>query len=161
MDDYVSKPVKRQTLEAALARWLTADAAPISTSAEHAEAAPDLVLDRSVLEQLRQLFDGDLSDVIAAYLGDAPAQIDAMANAIATGDYASLGRAAHSLRSSSRSLGAHRVAELATSIETKARAQGALDEIRGLVGRLRTAHDAVAPALRQAGGLEDPQARAS
>jgi two-component system, sensor histidine kinase and response regulator len=161
MDDYVSKPVKRQTLEAALARWLATDAAPASSATELPEAPSDLVLDRTVLEQLRQLFDGDLSEVIAAYLSDAPAQIDSMSNALARVDYASLGRAAHSLRSSSRSLGAHRVAELATSIETKARAQGALDEIRGLVTQLRAAHDAVGPALRQAGGLQEPQARAS
>jgi CheY-like chemotaxis protein/anti-sigma regulatory factor (Ser/Thr protein kinase) len=161
MDDYVSKPVKRQTLEAALVRWLTPAAAPTAAAMEQPETPQGLALDRAVLAQLRQLFDGDLSEVIGAYLGDAPAQIDSMANACAAHDYAALGRAAHSLRSSSRSLGAHRVAELATSIEARARAQSSLEEIRPLVAQLRAAHDAVAPALRQAGGLDAQQAQAS
>jgi signal transduction histidine kinase/DNA-binding response OmpR family regulator len=151
MDDYVSKPVKRQTLEAALARWLTPGAAAVPTRSEQSEPPLGLALDRAVLEQLRQLFDGDLSEVIAAYLSDAPAQIDSMESAIASIDYTALGRAAHSLRSSSRSVGAHGVAAAATSIEAQARAHGALEEIRVLVTQLRAAYDAAAPALQAAG----------
>lgn len=161
MDDYVSKPVKRDALESALNRWLRAaiEAAAPSAAIEPTPHSSDAALDHSALEQLRQLFDGDLSEVICAYLSDAPVQIDSMANAIAQQDHAALARAAHTLRSSSRSLGAHAVAELAISIETLGRANGSFDAARPLVAQLRSAHDAIEPHLRQAGSL-DAKARA-
>lgn len=150
MDDYVSKPVKKSTLESVLARWL-ASAEQSKPGVQTAQTAnDDAVLDAAVVEQLRQLFDGDLSEIIDTYLHDMPAQLAAMERAIDASDYDVLARSAHSLKSSSRALGAMSVSQLASRIETLGRSQGLLSDAILLLAQLREAHAATDPKLKEA-----------
>jgi two-component system sensor histidine kinase/response regulator len=142
MDDYLSKPFKREGLGAILARWLTGDASR-ATMQRKQVASPepladtDMTLNLEMLGQLREMFEGDLSGVLQAYLVDAQGQIGAMANAIERDSCVELGRAAHSLKSTSRSVGAEGVANLAAELETLARNEGCSARAVPTLQRLR------------------------
>jgi HPt (histidine-containing phosphotransfer) domain-containing protein len=174
MDDYVAKPIKREIVAAALARWMTVNhqgQGPFSgspdTMAEAAIGKPtrqelsragsasnELALDKAVLMQLRDLMGEGLGDVIATYLSDTPVQLENIASAIERGDQAGLARAAHSVKSSSHSLGAIVLGKVAEALEVLMREKGSLDEAARLSASLRVAFDAVTPSLREAAAEE-------
>jgi signal transduction histidine kinase/CheY-like chemotaxis protein/HPt (histidine-containing phosphotransfer) domain-containing protein len=143
MDDYIAKPVKREHLAQTLARWLNetrSGSAEPQITKSHMTADADNALDEAVFERLCELFEDDVSDVIGAYLADTPVQFDVMSQAIAAADHPVLDRAAHSLKSSSRSMGATKVADLAERLETCGRKRGSLEEARTLLTDLRQAY---------------------
>ena len=80
-----------------------------------------MALDQTTLNELRALDpDGSsqvLAQIIASYLEDAPNPIRQMQAALAGSDLAGLTRHAHSLKSTSLSLGATRVSQIARDIE--------------------------------------------
>jgi HPt (histidine-containing phosphotransfer) domain-containing protein len=80
----------------------------------------DGVLDRTALDTLLELVGGDtafLAELIDTFLEDTPMIIVEMRFAVASGDSASLRRAAHTLKSNSRTFGAHRLGDLCRQIE--------------------------------------------
>src|SRR5262249_47388195 len=80
MDDYLTKPFKRESLGAALARWLAPRFITTTNVAQPAHAiATSTALNADALRQLREVFDGDISGVVGAYLSDGQTQINAMA----------------------------------------------------------------------------------
>jgi HPt (histidine-containing phosphotransfer) domain-containing protein len=104
-------------------------------------------LDMAAVEQLRELFDGDLTDVVTSYARDTPEQLKTIADALAQHDYVVLQRAAHSLKASSFSLGAQIVGKLAAKLEAIARKSGDLTDAAELQVELRKAAEAVVPQL--------------
>jgi CheY-like chemotaxis protein/HPt (histidine-containing phosphotransfer) domain-containing protein len=139
MDDYVTKPVSEADLARVLARYIPAD-----------EASP---LDEEVVSRLQALSSDDsdfLGELASLYLGDAPARLAAMREAVASGDAETFASAAHALKSSSGNVGATRMRDLASSLETIGKsgttegAQAVLDEadaelerVAGALGRMR------------------------
>src|SRR5688500_10316663 len=103
MDDYLTKPIKREVLAATLARWLKPAAAeqPDAGAVIAAEQKPaqrsDTAIDPAALAALSTLMGEDVGDVLRMYLSDTPEQFSCMQTAIDTGDHTSLGRSAHSL----------------------------------------------------------------
>lgn len=86
-------------------------------------------IDRQVLSDLAEAAGDDrtfLNDLIDAYLRDASAQLGAMRDAVHAGDAASFNRAAHSLKSTSGSVGAVGLAALCAELEAFG-AAGSLD----------------------------------
>jgi two-component system, sensor histidine kinase and response regulator len=149
MDDYVSKPIKRDALSDTLSRWIGASAGQAALMLKPGASAQDQVLDLSAFAQLRELFDNDVDLLIESYLQDSVAQIDSMTHAVNSADRETLMRSAHSLKSSSRSLGARTVSELAEQIEALSRGAGSIDDMKDLIGKLRWAQTAVAARLQQ------------
>ncbi|WP_456425625.1 two-component regulator propeller domain-containing protein [Rhodocaloribacter sp.] len=130
MDDYISKPVRVPELEAALARCRkSADAVaqperagePEPERAEDASAADETPLNLSRLEEATGDDPVFMREVLKTYLIDTPNLIDALWTAYAADDMEGLARAAHSLKSSSRTCGADHLAELSRKIEAKSR----------------------------------------
>ena len=80
-----------------------------------------MALNQAALEELRSLdpdgSTGLLARIITTYLDDASALLRQINSALAAGDCASLARHAHSLKSTSMSLGAAQVGALAREIE--------------------------------------------
>ncbi|MEM9453720.1 MAG: ATP-binding protein [Myxococcota bacterium] len=106
------------------------------------------VLDPGVVDELRALEQGQpgiLAEVTRLYLGQAPAQIEAVEQA---SDPSRRARAAHLLRSASLSVGAAGVGRIASAIEVAARAGDATD---ALLPSLRAAFDAVEPVIEALG----------
>jgi HPt (histidine-containing phosphotransfer) domain-containing protein len=80
-----------------------------------------MTLDQAALNELRALdpegSSGVLARIITSYLNDAPNLIQQMRSALAGNDIVSLTRHAHSLKSTSLSLGASRVSQIARELE--------------------------------------------
>ena len=104
-------------------------------------------LDTAAFEQLQALFEGDVADVLDSYIADSLAQIEDMTRAVNAGDRDVLKINAHSLKSSSRSVGAMQVGALAEQLEHLACRSGSMDEIKLVVGRLRWARTAAVARL--------------
>lgn len=149
MDDYISKPVKRDSLTAALMRWIGPGVNGGALSPPNGSASlPTDVLDSVALGQLIELFDGDASAVIESYLKDSRDQLDIATQALRESNWVVLARSAHSLKSSSRSVGTQIVASLAEELEMAAREQQRAEQIEALIAQLRQALIRVEPPLR-------------
>jgi CheY-like chemotaxis protein/HPt (histidine-containing phosphotransfer) domain-containing protein len=151
MDDYLSKPFRRETLGTVLARWLPA-ALPGARKADAvAAAAPALepAIDRKALDGIRALANDtapDLLDqVIRLYLESAPELLGRLRGGFTDDDKDAVRMASHTLKSSSANLGATRLAELCKTIELSVRTGGLASGIPGIevleaeYARVRTA----------------------
>jgi signal transduction histidine kinase/DNA-binding response OmpR family regulator len=146
MDDYLSKPFTRSDLHSRMARWLGgttgSDLRPgmkvVETAAEDAAAQPPL--DATVLDEMRQMTgtgDPGLARRVAAlYLAESVKLMDTIDRAFEQRDSGMLGRAAHTLKSSSGMVGAVVLAQLSRDIEERAR-KAELDQARPYADRLR------------------------
>lgn len=111
------------------------------------------LLDRDVIGELRDSVGGDdefVRELIATYLAEGPDHLAQMASAAAASDAAAIIRPAHTLKSSSASLGAMRLAAVAREIEFCGRA----GDTDGLGSRVTAAHDvweATVSEIRRAG----------
>lgn len=141
MDDYISKPVRADQLEAALER-----SAPAAvTSAPRPVAGP--AVDPEVIASLRELQDPDepdfVTELVDVLLADAPGRLAAIAAAIEAGECRTVNRTAHSLKSSCGNLGALALAARLADIERHGAsgdlgaAREALDAARAEFGRAR------------------------
>lgn len=130
MDDYLSKPLKPQLIESTLRKWLQADApgdAKITNQGVdpmNEVTAP--VIDETVLSELMDIMGAEISDLVQAYLEDAPKLIGAMRTAADHEDVQGLIAPAHTLKSTSANLGALALSEMAKTVEHRARA-GAIE----------------------------------
>jgi signal transduction histidine kinase/DNA-binding response OmpR family regulator len=156
MDDYLSKPFTSVQLLLTLRRWLPAGAEASPPQAEEAPGAPprargEEALDPRALDAIRALNpargEALVARVVDAFLASAPAQVDGLRKAIATGDAGALRDPAHSLKSSSANLGATRLSALARELEQTSR-DGVLD------GAARLVEDAAAELERVRAALE-------
>ena len=107
-----------------------------------------------------ELFDGDASAVIESYLEDSAEQLQLATNALRDDDRTALARSVPSLKSSSRSLGAHVVASIAEEMELLARSGEGTEKLEPLLMRLRQALIQVEPRLRESAGGGDRRASA-
>ena len=151
MDDFVSKPVKPEELEAALERWVpkrkteTREGLSGKREAENRDAPvgnneiPDTrderrntsdeqqgpPLDPATLDSLRELSGDDpsfLIEVIQQFLHDGPAHVAAIRQSVVDGDAESLLKTAHTLKGSCRNMGALPLGELCFTMEQKGQA---------------------------------------
>ncbi len=144
MDDYVAKPFKAAELLAAVERRERRSAAP---DAETHGPAVDLVGFRESLESggVGALF----GSLIAMFVSDSPARIEALQAAAAGGDATQVERAAHALKSGAATLRATRLAALLGELERSARA-GEAGRIPTLVADVTAAYSDVLRALHEA-----------
>ncbi|WP_374681775.1 response regulator [Accumulibacter sp.] len=147
MDDYLSKPFTRERLAATLQRWLPASApvdasstacspnAPGSVRAQQA-AAGEEPINPHALDTLRLLPGPNgvllVQKVIGAYLADTPPRFAQLQAAVDAGDAEALRQIAHSLKSSSATVGAEHLAELCKALEMLGR-KGSTDGARTLL----------------------------
>ncbi|MCU0836971.1 MAG: ATP-binding protein [Chromatiaceae bacterium] len=161
MDDFLAKPYRRAELAALLARWLARQAAP---GADETPPAPDPaeprlapVIEPATLAHLAREHPGGCGLVrclIELFWQDGDHQLSQIESALAAGDDQTLVRAAHTLKSSSATLGATRLASISRDIEHAAR-RGAL---AGLAEYARSARSAFAATrAAQAQIIEDLQ----
>jgi signal transduction histidine kinase/CheY-like chemotaxis protein/HPt (histidine-containing phosphotransfer) domain-containing protein len=144
MDDYLSKPVNRASLQACLQRWQgQAPSARVPLQAlrepEPAEIASSLaalglagfpdngdeplpVLDSSVLDELLEVIGAQTAHIIGVFLDDTPALIQQLQDASVAADLDQLRAIAHSLKSASANVGAIALSAAARRIEHDARA---------------------------------------
>jgi len=160
MDDYITKPVTPDELEAVLRKWV---GAPIA-SAERAAAeqpAQGEQLDEGVVQNLMSIDDDGtlLDEIVATFLRIAPARLTAIRKA-AKGNASVLERESHSFLGSCGNIGARRMAELCARLEVLGRAgstEGAPEIARALEEELA----AVRPLLEALPGRHPKRASAA
>jgi CheY-like chemotaxis protein/HPt (histidine-containing phosphotransfer) domain-containing protein len=153
MDDYVSKPIRREELFEKLAR-LVPDVSPVSVEEEvHGETSNKESADREgVIDwtQIRDLTGGDselLKSLIADGLEEASRLLKEIRDSIAKGDREHLRTAAHTLKGSVRYFGADKLFEIIVRLEALAR-QGNPDEIADVQRSLENELDVVISLLQ-------------
>lgn len=117
MDDYVTKPVSRRALEAAIGRVLHHR---VVSGHVEPEADPDAVLDRARLDELRDMGEGDvtyLERVLDRFGSGSKDSLDRIAAALAAENAEELAFHAHKLVGTAANLGLVQVTRLARSME--------------------------------------------
>jgi PAS domain S-box-containing protein len=159
MDDFLTKPLRREALGQVLLRW-TSRQPPVEVPAQR-EQGPDGALDAELLQEMLVL-GAAFSSVLQTYLDSTPPRLDELAAAVAEGDAVAVGRVAHLLSGSSGCVGARYVAAACTELELRIKSGGAASPAD--VARVREQHDRAAVALRalivaQGGGVEHARPR--
>lgn len=110
------------------------------------------ILDEDVLDELRSSVEGDRSfvvELIEAYVADGATHVAEVETAVADGDAGSLVRPAHTLKSSSATVGAQRLAALARDLEVAGRSGNLEASIAERMPQLREAWEEATAALRR------------
>jgi HPt (histidine-containing phosphotransfer) domain-containing protein len=114
------------------------------------EEAP--MIDEKVLDELRASVGGDddfVRDLIEAFLSDSGAQLDAIESALKADDAEALVRPAHTLKSSSATVGAMELSAAARALEMAGRSGSLSDEATRATGAtVRGVADTTMAALR-------------
>jgi CheY-like chemotaxis protein/HPt (histidine-containing phosphotransfer) domain-containing protein len=126
MNDYLTKPLHLQDLEAVLQRAMLRIQPVPSSPAPTAKSEPEPdVLDRSIINGLKELREpgqpDPLKELVELFFKDAQPRLQLMEEAAAAGDLPTLGAAAHTLKGSASNLGARRLATLCASLEKQAK----------------------------------------
>ena len=106
MDDHLTKPLLLATLRAALGRWLGANLAQAAPAASTAPAEAGAVLDPDALASFERMRPGSSATLLGIFLKDLAAVESEVAQAVADGDLAAVGRLTHRLKGSSLTIGA-------------------------------------------------------
>jgi two-component system, sensor histidine kinase and response regulator len=167
MDDYLSKPFTQDQLVMILERWLTRKvgtdpnhrtvASPVASTIgtkftpEDTDDSSLPVMDRQTLTAIRALQRPGKPDVlnkaINIYLDTAPKLLRALRIALEARDAIGIHTAAHSLKSSSASLGALELAHWCKELETMGRMQ-ALNEAGPILRKLENGYTTVQSMLQ-------------
>jgi histidine phosphotransfer protein HptB len=108
------------------------------------------MIDLRALERLQDMLGGDPADVaeiVESLLGEAPALLAEMQDAAGRGDLAALGRAAHSLKSNARDVGADTLAALCQSVESAVRSGQGPEDPAAAAAAILAEWKGVAPEL--------------
>ena len=136
---------------AALGPVAIADTAAAAISGDAPVEVGD-ALDKATIDYLKSLRRGDgpsvLERAVGMYLENAPTVLDELRRAIAGGDASAVWRIAHSLKSSSASLGAKQLAQHIGDMEGRAR-QNDLVEADSRLVRIETEFQKASSALRK------------
>ena len=126
MSDYLSKPFKVVQLSEVLERWIQlpqSDATPADsgTPGQHESAIDSRVFDDFRGPVMSRSANDFVIKLIGDYLTESAKCMTALRDAVVQGDALALKTAAHSLKGSSSTMGAKRMAALCDELETLAR----------------------------------------
>jgi CheY-like chemotaxis protein len=139
MDDFLSKPIRPQTLHDLLVRWLPQRAV--------AATAPLAATCKDELESVREMFGADFGELAALYQNDGPPRLAAIREAFAAGDCARVAKVTHALAGSSASIGATGLSALCKEVETAAKA-GSLDAFEQRMTAIETEYARICSKLQ-------------
>jgi two-component system, sensor histidine kinase and response regulator len=147
MDDYLSKPIRQEDVDAMLERWIGAasPAVPAAPAADGNGGGGDPLIDESRIEGFRRDYPDMARQLVTLFADTTPPLLAELRDAAARGDGPAAAQAAHKLKGSSQNVGALRMAEIAMRLE-----QGDLDV--GTVDALDAAYARTLDALRAGGG---------
>ena len=164
MNDHLAKPVTQQALAAMLIRWIRPQAPSNPTATPFApdtqpaaeQTAPDRStktgpqIDRTAWAAITALQKPGQPDllrrVISLFLTDSQAQVIQLRQAVQTQNYALIQGVAHTLKSSSATLGAHGLSALAKQLEEACRT-GHAEQSGDLIALIAMEHQAVCTLL--------------
>jgi CheY-like chemotaxis protein/HPt (histidine-containing phosphotransfer) domain-containing protein len=146
MDDFLSKPVRRDALAATLQRWAAGQSRRVQLPAQPTGRQPEPAdgIDRALLGEMLNLGEA-FGQVIRSYLDTTPGRLDDLDAAARDGDRVAVARLAHLLAGSSGCVGATVLSGTCTGLEQDMQLGSELDP--SVVLRLRLQHARAAEAL--------------
>ncbi len=148
MDDYVSKPIRIESLVSALSKGRPLNSSSPEPALE--VLSPEKAeLNRDALQNLLEVLGGEfhyLVEVIDSFLEDAPKLLAELDNAVSKEDIDTVRRVAHSLKSNSADFGAGALNKLCFQLEERARS-GSLEGAPELAAQIESEFQEVAAQL--------------
>jgi HPt (histidine-containing phosphotransfer) domain-containing protein len=154
MDDYISKPVKTETLSNMLKRWTKQETEkPQKTNMEEKMPQTDdsfdlgelEILNLSILESFREFQVPGAPDLVAEltdlFVEDTKKRLAALHEAVAKKDAKAVEQEAHTLKGSAGNIGARRITAIVGEMETKA---DDFERIKFLLGKFEAEFKQVA-----------------
>jgi len=131
MDDYISKPLRPDQLDAVLERWLGNGAAPPPATAGNGAGNP--LIDAGRVQRFRDDYPEIAERLVALFADTTPPLIEQLSNAVHGGEDEAVRRLAHKLKGSCENVGATRMGTLCRQLEEPgARAVPLVDEIAAI-----------------------------
>ena len=116
MDDYLSKPLRPEALDAALERWLGAPPAS-EVEAPAADNPFDALVDEARMRVFRVDYPEIIDQLIELFVESTPPLLEELREAAERGDGEDVRRTAHKLKGSCQNIGAGFMAKLAHDLE--------------------------------------------
>jgi len=151
MDDYISKPVRVEELVEVLRKCSSNQRISKSANQQRFTAAGSSTgsaIDSAVLEKFRAMMGEVASELIGLFLEDTPRLLADLREAVAQKDAERLQQAAHTLKSSSASLGAMGLSGLCRELEALGRA-GTLEGAAEKVAQVEAEYERVKAVLEE------------
>jgi HPt (histidine-containing phosphotransfer) domain-containing protein len=131
MDDYLIKPIRKETLGALLGRWERIVRAKLPTNAADelpntSETAPTELRSHLDFANLRRLSDGCPEfelELLQIFIADSQHYLQLLQQAIVQRDFVNIEQAAHHIKGASANIGASRMQHIAERIEQRSRQQ--------------------------------------
>jgi len=164
MDDYITKPVRIEELQAVLLRWgaqeqcrVTNEAKDLTQTSNNpsngSPASSSNAIDLSALTELREMQSENEADIVnelvRLFIRDSVSRLASIRSALADSDFQAVQREAHALKGGCSNIGALGMASISANIEQSARQNG-LEGITILFVELETAFERVKEALNSA-----------
>jgi len=153
MDDYVTKPVGREKLEAVLGRWISRPEAepPVQNDEGPGPPAVNLTLLQSRRGPQKEEEPDKLARIVMLFSDDVPLRIESLRRAVEEGDAQEVEETAHLLKGGCGYVGAVRMVEICTRLQEQA-ISGELSQAPGLIDALEAEFEHVRSALEAAVG---------
>jgi CheY-like chemotaxis protein len=142
MDDYLSKPLRPEALDAVLERWL--GMAPAHVEEPAVEVATDALIDAARMRTFRDDYPDIVDQLVDLFVQSTPPLLDELRAAYEGEDHDELKRTAHKLKGSCQNIGATFMATLCRSLET------AEDDLGDTLAELDGAFPPTEAAIRRA-----------
>jgi response regulator RpfG family c-di-GMP phosphodiesterase len=127
MDDYLSKPIRREALQRVLEQWLRPEKAAAASPEPPAQPAEESGLDPELTANLQDLrTDGGeefVANLVVSFMRNTRERIGSMHRAVTSEDSAAVERLTHDLKGAAGTLGALRLAKLCRDLETSVRSR--------------------------------------
>lgn len=150
MNDYIPKPITKETLRAMLSKWL-----------QKTEAGSSVEADVISWTKLAHIMDDDedlIQEVVEAWFTQNPDHIVALGEAVKSKDAESINSLAHSMKGSAATIAADAVAEAALELETAGR-EGDMSCVEALYAAMETAFETLVSFLSQSDWMEIAKSR--
>ena len=115
MDDYISKPLRPDQLDAVLERWLGHTGAPVASAASNGDR--NGLIDAGRVQRFRDDYPEIADRLVALFADTTPPLLQQLTNAVHASDDEAVRRLAHKLKGSCQNVGAVRMAALCRELE--------------------------------------------
>ncbi len=146
MDDSLSKPFQRQQIVDVLARWLTVSSDAAGSASQGPPSYHGGPIDPAAYTLVKETMGEEVPLLVAEFLSSTALLIDEIARAADLRDAATVRSGVHTMKSSCLTIGAWRLAKLATDLGARAAADG-FDGFDGAAAPLCTEFHRVRAAL--------------
>lgn len=130
MDDYLSKPVRKNELKNKVCEWvlgeekkdLSSEKIDESRQVYELQYDEDGLLDAQAVNQARQILKGKYDEMIDIYINNSREYLDEITQAVYEKNVEAIIRPAHTLKSTSKQMGAFKLSDMAKDVEHIAKA---------------------------------------